>query len=206
MLCLLPLLVSCAATPIVVEKPAPLPDHGLIHTRAGYPAHWPADAFPIRLLVHEATPVEYDIQIWMAAQAFNIDVGAEVFVIEKVAEVPEPEHVPEGSCTVQLAMLPGRLLGVTQFVLAKWPHPDPGRFGRCHVGVDPRLHVGVFQDVVKHELGHVVGLADVEDPDSTSLMVGVMPQTPEARLALYLPRDMIAWIRHQMGLEPYGNP
>lgn len=196
------LLSACAAPPVALAPPvAPTyvpPQSGLIHSRAGWPAHWPEGAFPIRLLVPEDMPPGWDIPIYMAAQTWNVDVGAEVFRVEHVSGVPEPEQVPDGACTVQLALLPGHVAGVTRFILARWPHPDPGRLGRCHIGLDPRLRPDVFEYVVRHELGHAVGLADVDNETSSSVMRG---SVPENFAQAVVPRAMVDWIRHQMGLD-----
>ena len=199
------LLAGCAAPPVALPAPvAPVyvpPESGLIHSRAGWVAHWPASSFPIRLLVPEAMPPGYDVPIYLAAQTWNLDVGAEVFRVEHVAEVPEPEQMPDGACSVQLALLPGKIAGVTQFVLAKWPHPDPGSYARCHMGVDPRIPSDITEHVIRHELGHVLGLADVDDESSRSVMRGFVP---ENIAGLYVPADMVDWVRRMMGLEPFG--
>lgn len=148
LLVLLVLLVGCSPT---------------MSSPSGCATYWDSSSFPI-IISPDATFDGEDLaSLGIAAQAWNVEVGREVFVV--VPGLLEQGFYETDGIHITQGPLVEPLLGMCPVIY----HPTiEGRLGRvwrgmCIINKEATVDRATYSRVVMHELGHALGFTHTED-------------------------------------------
>lgn len=209
------LLVGCASVRRCTPPSYPLlaNEEELFHTVCGAPYHWRNDEFPIPVIVE--LDEEYTAQAEIAIMSWNRLVGYEFLVAETTTPtlLDQDEHEPGAIRLVQVELGENQSIALRRLGEADTRVSiETGRIHSSVIHLDQNLEDELLLAVIKHELGHALGLIhDADDPRSLMFRLTWDPRIQRITerdieaIQLQLPRNLRPVSQVQIHILPWPD-